>query len=126
VLFLTGNALELSRYYREGRGHYGEIVAWMVAQKPDGLIRVSSDHPFRHQMLLAYYSHKLGASQRFEYVPPERFAVSPPDFLLLHSLDRNWTPPREGDAIRFHYVLAKAYGSIGTVGWPTAIYVRSE
>ncbi|MFV0443240.1 MAG: hypothetical protein ACK5Q5_06690 [Planctomycetaceae bacterium] len=121
LIFFVGNGLELERYYRDGRGHYSEAVAWMASQQPTGVIRVSGDHTFRQSTLVEHFARRLHLASRFEFIPPQEL-TSPPDFFLTHDLDRNWTPPQGFELGPYHLQLSQRYGSIGTVGWPMAIY----
>jgi hypothetical protein len=121
VAFVAGNAVSISRFLENGRGHYGDAVAEMGAQ---GAFVYSSDHDLRNSMLAGFYAKKLGIAA--DYVPKADICDRMPDW---------WLSENSPAPLPEHFALARTtctlrlerqhlYPVWGLSGGPLAVYRR--
>lgn len=120
---VLGNGLHTFRLLNLGRGGYFPLMADLVELTPGSEINVGSDHDFRNETVLAFYSQYLPATKRLVYFPRDQWPAAGPDWLLLHFLDREVEPQLElGDVVGHHYRLERFYPYAGLSGWNWALY----
>ena len=79
-----------SRFWKYGRGGYGEAVDFIASS--GGTARVASDHDFRNGMLVEYYAPPVPPG-RIVYMPRGEAAIHGADWFVAHRLDRHELPP---------------------------------
>ena len=135
VVWPIANGWEMLRFATAGRGGYGRAVQELAAEsvsqaKARGKtslplrVTVISDHDFRNGMLLGFYSRFLPADVQLDYQPQPQWTVGGADWLIVHSLERSWTPDRELELSVGRFELWRQYPFAGPVGWHWAVYRR--
>jgi len=127
ALITFGNLAGLAQLMRDGRGHPGAAVRWMAEHSRNPVIRVASDHAFRHGMTLDYYSRLLHAGQRFELLVNPPWPATGPEWILRQDASRDWQPaPALHDADGRAYRLEALYPHAGLSGFTLALYHRRD
>jgi hypothetical protein len=138
VLHIGGDAVNVLRLFRLGRGAYREGVRYMAAHTPGQAITVTSDHDFRNGTILAYYERTLPGGKRFEYIPQARqFPVEAVDdaalgsspagaaWMLFHRIaPERGVVPRIADRNGTTYALVKTLPYADLAGWEWYIYAK--
>lgn len=122
--FLAGQTMQLGPLFRDGRGRYGETVAYMAAASDEPVVEVGSDHDFRNRMVLEFHARRLGLAERMRYVPEGRWPTRGPEWLLLHSQDLDERPQAEIVHLGRRYQLAHVARFGGVSGWHWFLYRR--
>jgi hypothetical protein len=123
---LLGNGRQVARLYQVGRGQAKSVVEYLRDHSGDGPIVVSTDHPFRHGLLLSFYGRRLGLADRLVQPDAGRGPPQSPQWILTHSQDRVWAPePVLLDAQRRRYELRRVFPYAGLSGWHTAVYEQT-
>jgi len=86
VLFLVGNGINMSRFYRYGRGSYLEGVRYMADNTDEQVITITSDSKLRNGLLVQYYQRFLPSGKKFLYIPPPIDATNIPMWIILHRI----------------------------------------
>ena len=108
-----------------GRGNYRAAVAFLAERTRGSQIGLASDHDFRNEMLLSYYSRYVPATKELVYYRQGRWPAGGPEWFISHSLDRGTRPPAElRDARGRRYELQAYWPSAGLSGWGWALYQR--
>jgi hypothetical protein len=90
MLFLFGNLSHFGSLVRNGRGQYQRTMS-MISVATPGVIRISSDHPFRNRVLIEHYASRCQPPRQIEYVNLDDWS-NPPEWMICHHL------PRDNDA----------------------------
>jgi hypothetical protein len=77
---VTGNAVSLSHFFADGRGHYSEVVAEMGKA---GRVVYSSDHGFRTPTVVDYFGRRLGIEAT--YLPWSNRCAARPDWIIVEN-----------------------------------------
>lgn len=89
--FLVGNAAWIRELQESGRGSYAAVLA-MMAEHSQGVLRATSDHPFRNRLLLEYYASRTADNSELQYVDLGEWE-SPPEWMICHQIPREPDPP---------------------------------
>lgn len=121
---LIGNGKHLAELYRYGRGQGQDVVEFLRDHSADGPILVGSDQPFRHGLLLEYFSQRLALQDRLRHIGPPPWPPERPQWFLVHTQAREWNPPLPSsiDLQGQRYELRREFPYAGLSGWQTAIY----
>jgi hypothetical protein len=126
VFFLSGNFLTTIDLIEVGRGDYTGAIRYMAEETHGSNIVVGSDHDFRNKMVLSYYSKRLRTGKKLLYLDLESWPASGPEWIILHSLERNFQPM---EAIYFKdglgYSLARYFPCCGLSGFHWALYHKN-
>lgn len=120
---VAGNAVSLSRFYADGRGHYSQVVAEMGKT---GRILYGSDHNFRTPTIVEYFGKRLGIETRYLFWPnwcsvrPDWIIVQNPNNPLLAHEQASVRPPQ--CTISFERV--RSFPSWGLSGRTWVLYRR--
>ena len=112
--------LDLIRY---GRGAYSEAIAYMVRESPGLEVVVGSDHDFRNELVLGFYSGFF-KEKRIRYLDKEARLDSTPDWLLAHSVDTAKKPDEYLFESGYRFTLKQSYGFAGVSGWSWFVYKK--
>jgi hypothetical protein len=127
AMLLAGQVPRDWRLLALGRGQYAAALGSIVAESPDGVILVGSDHDFRNRMLVEFHAPRVPGGEGLRYVSRPHLRKTPPDWLITHSLDTSKTPDRtlilEGIGT---YRLTMEYGFSGISGWAWFLFRRVE
>jgi hypothetical protein len=136
AIHLVGNAANVVRLYRFGRGGYLDGLEYMAANTPGRAVTVTSDHDFRNGMILDFYGSYLPPGKQIRYIPqalqlpvealetPGAPSAAPgAAWMLFHRFgrDRDVAPhiaDRQGTA----YELVKTIPYADLSGWHWFIY----
>ncbi len=138
VLHVGGDAANVWRLSRFGRGAYREGVLYMAEHTPGQVVTITSDHDFRNGMILAYYQRYLPSRKHFQYVPHgHQFPVEAVDdaaaspstagaaWMLFHHIGPGHGAERTiADRNGTIYTLAKRLPYADLAGWEWVIYVK--
>lgn len=91
-LYLTGQAYRIAPLLQYGRGGYRAIISTMAVQSTSDVITVASDHDFRNQMILSFYTRFLRGPQRIEYFDQAYLQYATPEWFIVHDLDDSVAP----------------------------------
>jgi len=112
--------LDLIRY---GRGSYSEAVAYMVNESPGPEVIVGSDHDFRNELVLGFYSGFF-KEKRIIYLDKESRQDTTPDWLLAHSVEAAKRPDQYLFEGGHRFTLKQSYGFAGVSGWSWFVYKK--
>jgi hypothetical protein len=124
LFFVIGNALHISRFLKNGRGHYFAAVEFIATHTPEKLVRVGGYSEFRTTMLVNFYATRVPESgKQFIYIPDE--SNQPPEWYL--SVPRTGQPSLEKLTLpqwKSTYRLEAEFPHYGLAGWDWALYHR--
>jgi len=125
AMLIAGQAQRVYALLAVGRGNYFTALAHIAANSPKGIVRVGSDHDFRNRVLFDFYAPLVPEGDRLRYVEQPTWREAPPDWLLIHSQDVAYRPPKgflvEGIGV---YRLTDAYRFSGISGWSWFVFRR--
>jgi hypothetical protein len=123
ALFVAANSAHTARLIVRGRGHYLEAMRWMAQHSERRDVTIGSDHDFRNGMVVGFYARFLPPTPRIAYLRQNQWPTGGPEWLLLHSQARAFTPPpRLGDRSGNRYLLSTVYPYSELSGWTWAVY----
>lgn len=123
IAFALSNVYAVVKQTQETRGRYSEALAYMCA---DGKI-VGGDHDLRIAMVANFYARRTEACAGFRYLEILEISQTPPDWIILSSLDRDQTPaasispPGAGK-----FTFTREFHSGDMSGWSWWIYKRDR
>jgi hypothetical protein len=120
-VFNVRASLDLIRY---GRGAYSEAVAYMISESPGPEVIVGSDHDFRNELVLGFYSGFF-KEKRISYLDKEARQDTVPDWFLEHSVDRARRPSEYLFEGGYRFTLKQNYGFAGVSGWSWFVYKKN-
>lgn len=112
--------VDLIRY---GRGAYSEAIEYMVRESPGPEVVVGSDHDFRNELVLGFYS-RFFTEKRITYLDKEARSDSTPDWLLAHSVDTARRPAEYLFEAGHRFTLKRGYRFAGVSGWSWFVYKK--
>jgi hypothetical protein len=122
-LFVFGHALRIVPLLHDGRGNYRSIVREMANISVANVITVGSDNDFRNKLVLSFYAHFLPNTKTIRYVDQQSWSSTPPEWLIVHSLDESAEPePWLSAANGRMYRLTKAEKFSGNSGFSWFLY----
>lgn len=127
TLLIAGQAVRIVPLLALGRGQYLRALQEIVAEDPESVIRVGSDHDFRNGLLVEFYAPLLPGGKKLEYISQARLSEFPPGWIIAHSQDVNFAPepglalPGVGS-----YELVSEYPYAGVSGWSWYLYRREN
>lgn len=122
VLFVAGNGVQIAALLRDGRGHYREAVALMLAGSADRAVTVGSDNDFRNLVVLGDQARRLGALGRIAYVDRASLGRRPPEWFLLHDFAERPAGERHIEVAGRPYGLVAAFPYAGLSGFSWLVY----
>jgi uncharacterized membrane protein len=126
ALFIAANLWQIGGLWRLDRGHYRDLIAYIVAHDDADRIAVTGDQDFRHPLMLRHYARPPFTDATIQY---SGFFVLPREgaaWNILH-MRAPWAEPlpRISDRHGNHYELAAAYRSDILSGYHLALYRRA-
>ena len=121
-----GNLTHIIKFLNNGRGEYAEAISYIASQTDSDKITIASDHDFRNQMLIDFYSAKLNVKDRVFYTEQGRQEDSVFDWYLLHSQDSKFKPPKVIRLNESDFLLRKTFEYTALSGWDWHIYRRAS
>lgn len=122
LLFVVGNAMQVARLARDGRGQYQAALRYIAERSQAADISLSSDHDFRNYALVDYY-RAAGGGHTFNYYPSDQTPPWGVQWVLLHRLDGEAPPPEQiADLKGNRYVLERRYSHAVLSGWDWFVY----
>lgn len=106
---------------RDGRGGYSAAIEYMVKESSGPEVIVGSDHDFRNELVLGFYSGFF-REKRITYLDRQERAYSTPDWMLTHSVDRAYKPSEYIFDSGSRFRLKRSYGFAGVSGWGWFVY----
>ena len=83
---LSGDAVRLAAFLRDGRGHYADAVRFMAAGARRTPVLVGSDHDFRNGLVVEYFARHLPLPRPVDYMSGQgHWPAGPPDWFITHS-----------------------------------------
>ena len=133
LLFVTGNAIHVTRNFQERHGNHSAVVRLLAASAPASDVTVTSWSLDQWtQLPLAFYASRLGLSDRIEYIPraelTRRAATAPPiDWVTEITPPCDAQPPRRRSlpSDGRTYVLTGSFPVCGPSGMSWYVYSRS-
>jgi hypothetical protein len=120
AVFVIGNTAGLLPFLRYGRGEYLNALADIARSAP--VVTIGGTNDFRTLMTLDFYTPYLPAGHRVAFVPRDRMSRTPPDWILLESVEIDPLPPPRWD----RYVLTRVYPYGGFSGWTWIAYRKPD
>ena len=114
----TGNALNLARFYRDGRGDYLATVEIIAGSATSRLPTVSSDHRFRNHNVIRFYNRYLPPDRRLVYQDQKDY----PDWMLLHRIGELGDVDEMIARDDHRYVLERVAPYADLSGWHWLLY----
>ncbi|MGH7176485.1 MAG: hypothetical protein ACREJC_03805, partial [Tepidisphaeraceae bacterium] len=87
AIFVFGNAVHLSKFYRDGRGQYLGALRYIAQNTPGDVVPITGDQQFRTTMMLDFYNDYLPSGKRVEYTKREDWPTNPPLWILRQSFN---------------------------------------
>jgi hypothetical protein len=123
LAFLVPNAARTLRLIDVGRGSYLPALRHMTELATQHPVTVGSDHEFRNGRLVEFYQRFLPGDVVLEYHTAAEWASAGPEWMLVHSQDRAFTPAASiAVAGGRQYRLSEFYPYAGVSGWHLAVY----
>lgn len=128
---MVGNGQHYQRLAAQGRGGYVDLLQRMATEESTPVIRIWSDHDFRHGLMLKYWVPRAdlhGKSVELLSFPAQGAPSGPAaPWLILHKLDPDWQP-RESLKTPFgsEYQLQLIRPYAGLSGWTLALYRKKS
>jgi hypothetical protein len=117
---MAGNAVDLARFYRFGRGDYLGTLRAVSDAATARLPTVAGDHRFRTHTVIRFYNRYLPPDRRIVYLEQDEH----PDWLLLHRIGElgpvDEALARDGE----RYVLERVARYSDLSGWHWLLYRR--
>lgn len=85
ALFFVGNAFPYWRLVKDGRSHYQAALHHMYNHTVGEDVKVSTDHDFRHLMMLSWYYDSLELGRPLSYFPSNELPEQGVDWIIFHS-----------------------------------------
>lgn len=122
AVFLAGNALQLAALFRDGRGRYGEALAFMLERSASHAVAIGGFNDFRNPLVLQDQARRLGAAERVTYVDLTRDPAATPEWILV--IDGHAAPdgPATFERAGRTYALARVFPYAGLSGWSWLLY----
>jgi hypothetical protein len=123
VAYLGGNAVQIARLVRDGRGSYIAALSYMRDHGRIVPIVVGSDHDFRQGRVIEFYQSAVAGD--FVYVARANWPPPGPEWLLIHSQTPDFAPEAQITVQGGRqYSLRQVYRSAALSGWHLALYQR--
>lgn len=91
--FLAGNALNLAKLYRDGRGHYTKALATIAAQSKDPVTGIACDHDFRVGFVLRFIAPEVLGKREWKYYPKGSWPREGPEWIVCQGDDTGAKAP---------------------------------
>lgn len=131
LMFAVGHICELVPLLRDGRGAWGEALAFVeresTGRRPaveTAPVRIGGDHDFRNGMMVEFYRARSRGSSRLEYIPQGEWAVRPPEWLIKHELEREAEFPPQLATPGAVWTLRRTVPLGGPTGFAWGVYER--
>lgn len=123
IVFSVFNLKATVDLIRYGRGAYSEALEYMVSESPGPEVTVGSDHDFRNELVLGFYSGFF-KEKRITYLDKEARLNATPDWLLAHSVDTARRPAEYLFEAGHRFTLKRSYRFAGVSGWSWFLYAK--
>ena len=125
AMLIAGQAHRVYPLLKLGRGSYAAALIRISENSAGGTVRVGSDHDFRNRVLFDFYAPLIGAESKLVYVEQGSWLLQPPDWILTHSQDLSYQPPRELAVANVgRYRLIDKYRFSDISGWNWFLFRR--
>ena len=126
LVFLVGNAMNITPLVTNGRVHYREAFAFLLDSRSD-IITVGGENDFQNQLRLEYFRPIFKDTTRIHYVPNFMQQSTPPHFVILESVDPfEPFPDKRTFGQHGEYTLQQSYSAPLFSGSRWLIYGRSK
>ena len=122
ILVLFGNAMLTYQFLDKGRGHYRDMLVYMVKETNSDKVNISSDHDFRNGVALDYYAKYLNTSKSINYIPARRLDFEEVEWFILHTTAIDYYPPNGLEIKARVFELQQSYEYGGLSGFHSALY----
>ncbi len=126
--FALGNALYSAHLLRNGRGQYLPMLEHIMQNSSQSPATLSSDHDFRHTMVLNFHLQRLTSPlpQELVYYPQAKRPRQGTQWLLTHAWEGDPAPaPLIQDQHSNIYELANSYPASYLAGFRLHVYRQS-
>ena len=86
LLSLVGNGLNVSTFFRYGRGSYLRGLRYIVQQTSGNTVTIASDHDDRNGLLVDYYRRFLPQGRRIIYIDREDYPLTGSLWMIHHRI----------------------------------------
>jgi len=101
-LFLIGNGVNVTTFFRYGHGGYQEVLQYMVDHTPGKEVTISSGHDFGNGMLVRYYKKYMLPDLKITYLSKDRYTAEGSMWFILHN---------HGTVLEFNPIQKDPYGN---------------
>jgi len=123
ILFIIGQSQHLSPLFKTGRGDYRVALQKIYEESDTPIIRIGSDHDFRNNMLVVFYSRLLPQQKQFRYINRKYWFQEKPEWIIMHSQDIAYKPQQNFAVNNIgNYILTDTYDFSGHSGWRWFVY----
>lgn len=123
LLVLLSNTSLHRAFALDGRGRYVEALRHVAAVDPGAdPVRIAGDHDSRVGLMVDFYARQVDRPIR--YVGRATARDDPPDWLIVHGLERDAVPPADVGVHGADYRLERSYGFAYLSGFRWDVYRR--
>ena len=125
LLSLVGNGLNVSTFFRYGRGSYLRGLRYIVQQTSGNTVTIASDHDDRNGLLVDYYRRFLPQGRRIIYIDREDYPLTGSLWMIHHRIGDPGEVPLiwvDAHGNRFELAVSMPYSDLS--GWHWFLYKR--
>lgn len=127
AMLIAGQTQRVYPLLKFGRGSYAAALTRISESSASGIVRVGSDHDFRNRVLFDFYTPLIRSKSMLVYVEQRSWLLKPPDWILTHSQDLSYQPPKELAVTNVgRYRLIDEYRFSGISGWNWFLFQREK
>jgi hypothetical protein len=131
LLFGAGHVRQLVPLIRDGRGAWVSALEFIASETratrtgdAGPPARIGGDHDFRDGMLVEFHRARARGRSGIEYVPQSGWAARPPEWLIVHSLERGAEFPPDLTTSDAAWTLRRTVPLGGPTGFAWGVYER--
>jgi len=120
AMLIAGQTPRVYRLLKLGRGSYAAALARISESSAGGIVRVGTDHDFRNRTLFDFYVPLMRGESTLLYVEQPNWLLVPPDWILTHSQDVSYQPPKElalANIGRYRFIYEYRFSGISGWNW---------
>lgn len=126
LLIAVGGLLEVGDFVRGGRGRFREVLAYLDARTPDGVVTLTGDHDFRVAKFVRFYAPYQAGDREFAYQTADALPAAGARWLLVHRIDDRHPPgPTVLDRHGNVYRLERDFRTGTFGGWDWFVYCNA-
>lgn len=125
TVYLVMNGLHTMSLFKDGRGHYGEAVHFLIEHSKGPQIIIGGDHDFRIPPLLEFYCRGVGGGKQLIYDKQALWPPEGPEWIICHndSFKGSMSPGTQiTDPAGNQYELVKTFPTAPLSGFYWFIY----